>query len=781
MSELRDNYDRPMLLEIPSKNQVISIYPGTGDNLLDDDIEKGYTGYIVYDVYSFEEYDRIRDGREPRDIDTEDEFSDGDIVSQGFFYIKEDIQEMTNQEVINSILSDAYEYDLTLPAYTLLDADHEGVEGFGQRIDEPAFSEKSDVIIEAMGAAGYTYDSINSGDELIFRDEYGAARFDNWHEAYGWLNTVTFDDPDVSDKVEKILKGTYKKDIPLSVQEREEIEKSAKGILKLFGGVYDYMYQNGNRTPNENILDYHEALRIGDELIKNEPNLISELVNLREDAFTSDREVAALGYAYTQNKEYVHEKVSGLGSLKDFYDYKGERAMRYDLNYNEFKENILSNIRNFLPEEYLGADISIQKVSKQGDVEKDGLIIRKEGEKVTPTIYLNEMYDINYRDGQSMDEIMQRISDMRVDFDVPDQGAVLQDFADFETIKDKIEPKLVNPELNKDYLKDKPHTMFNDLAVMYVIKMDNIPNAGGPGKGAALISDKLLESYGITVDELHKTAMKNMSEKEPNIKGLNEVISTMLGNEDYDMIPDEAKIFVLSNDNLCNGANMLLNDNAMSKLGDIMKGDFAIIPSSIHEVLIMPMELAKMQDIDLMIKEVNATTVDVSEQLSDHMYVYNNELGQVQMPEVYFGYSAFDPEHITEQSWGTFKEHAREHDLQPVYDKAYGNFHGNAKVYEMNGDAVLESYGEPVAFVHDGKVAMLVSDSVSVATAMHIQEFANQHEGEYAYKSFADIPRYKEAPEKEAPNQENKPERANNITPTAKQQLFGDDRGMTRS
>lgn len=61
-------------------------------------------------------------------------------------------------------------------------------------------------IVEAMAAAGYDYDDIDSYDEcLVFRGNYAKMEFSSWNDALEWLEGVAFDDPEVSDNVEKIL------------------------------------------------------------------------------------------------------------------------------------------------------------------------------------------------------------------------------------------------------------------------------------------------------------------------------------------------------------------------------------------------------------------------------------------------------------------------------------------------------------------------------------------------------------------------------------------------
>ena len=64
-----------------------------------------------------------------------------------------------------------------------------------------------ETIIRAMGAAGYTYDELESSDNWVrFFYDFGTVSFDNWDEVNDWLNGVVFDDHDTAEKVEKILR-----------------------------------------------------------------------------------------------------------------------------------------------------------------------------------------------------------------------------------------------------------------------------------------------------------------------------------------------------------------------------------------------------------------------------------------------------------------------------------------------------------------------------------------------------------------------------------------------
>lgn len=289
------------------------------------------------------------------------------------------------------------------------------------------------------------------------------------------------------------------------------------------------------------------------------------------------------------------------------------------LNYNEFKDAVTSKIRDYLPVDFSNATVSINSVLKNNSLNLDGLTIRREGESICPNIYLNQFYE-DYTDGRDFESILSEIAKIRqkhsgpIDLDV-------KAITDFDAIKDKINIKLINSSQNKEYLKDKPHTDIADLSAIYYINL----GTDEYGSMTTVISDCLLSQYGITVEELHQTAIRNMG---PNARfsTMFEVLSEIMSDNSPSDIFDAADdmIFVLSNQNKINGASMLLCPNVMDMIAEKVGKDYYLLPSSIHEALIVPYRPdMEVDSLATMVREVNATQVAKDEQLSDHVYRYD--------------------------------------------------------------------------------------------------------------------------------------------------------------
>ena len=285
------------------------------------------------------------------------------------------------------------------------------------------------------------------------------------------------------------------------------------------------------------------------------------------------------------------------------------------MDFEEFKQEVKDNILDYLPEEFVDANVRIETVTKNNDVKLEGLVVITEDENIAPNIYLDGYYEA-YKDGVDMDEILTRIAEVRLTA-MPEQGFDVKDILDFDSVKDKIIPKLINAEMNQEVLANRPHMMEADLAIQFVVQVDRSED----GVASCAIDNKMLEGYGIEVDELYQIAMENMERLDPA-----KVVSMaeMLGFSSEDIPEGSIAMYVITNESGVNGATSILNDRVMDEAREAIGENMIIIPSSIHEVIAIPMnEDADITTLTAMVKEVNADMVSPQDFLSDHVYTYS--------------------------------------------------------------------------------------------------------------------------------------------------------------
>ena len=293
------------------------------------------------------------------------------------------------------------------------------------------------------------------------------------------------------------------------------------------------------------------------------------------------------------------------------------------MNYEEFKKEVADSIKDYLPLKYEDADVSVNRVLKNNDTVLDGLLIRVEGSNISPSIYLNGFYE-KYQQGEDFSSIMEDIAQIRTEHEREnmDLGGIL----DYEAVKDRITARLVNREHNEKLLAERPFTPVEDLAVTYYIVLEN----SGEGTASVPVSNEMMKQYGITLSELHETAMQNTF-SEGNIKfmGMTRIMMEMMGGELPPEMPDvmnpeDEKMYVLTNNEKLNGAIAVMDKDTMSGIAEKVGGNFFVLPSSIHEVLVIPESQGMdYKELEAMVRDVNSSQVSPEKRLSDHVYKFD--------------------------------------------------------------------------------------------------------------------------------------------------------------
>lgn len=277
------------------------------------------------------------------------------------------------------------------------------------------------------------------------------------------------------------------------------------------------------------------------------------------------------------------------------------------------------------------------KVSKcpKNNITLDGLSVlipTETGTNLAPILYLNDYYE-DYLNTGALEQVLDEIA---YTYKVNNYNMVQNTFnteqiVDFEQVKDKIFPKLINADMNKDLLADRPHTMFHNLAVIYSIEF--VFNR----KDARVdVNNFLFEKYGITTEELHNLAVSNQERmKRPVIQNLYDVVSKMVEMTDAELAPVGLSQYVLTNEKSYYGASLILHDDILQKASAKLNGDFFIIPSSVHEVILLPEEGVVPEELNQMIQEINgdSNVISKTDVLSNNAYHYNHREHSLEIVE----------------------------------------------------------------------------------------------------------------------------------------------------
>ncbi len=292
--------------------------------------------------------------------------------------------------------------------------------------------------------------------------------------------------------------------------------------------------------------------------------------------------------------------------------------MKSLLSYKDFLEAVMNGITVFLPDNY---SVSLHQVVKNNNITLDGLRIREGDEKFIPSIYLNDYYS-DYRNGRTIELIQDEIWAQYLDAKAKDSFHF--DILDvFENASEKVIAKLVNYEKNKYQLEDIPHARIGDLAVTYHLFINEQNNR----LASIRLTNENISRTGMDPTQLFETAIRNTAALfPPVIKRMEDILFDILNSKETPdlCMPLAPDMYVLTNEQGLNGALCLLYDGLLDSLSDKLGTDFYILPSSIHELILLPETTdLNIDSLNRMVREVNLTQVPDEDILSDHAYLYS--------------------------------------------------------------------------------------------------------------------------------------------------------------
>ena len=270
------------------------------------------------------------------------------------------------------------------------------------------------------------------------------------------------------------------------------------------------------------------------------------------------------------------------------------------MNYTEFMNAMLCEIRGQVDAQ---VRTELYTVTKNNGTRRTGILFKQEDSNLAPTIYLEEFYQ-KYLKGQQVPDLADSICSIYQEIRVK-KTCDCQNLFDFNHVKEHIVYKLIRRDANEELLKQIPYEPFLDLAVVYYIQIDNTRF----GSAAIQIRNEHLRYWRVEKEEIRRLAEKNTPRSYP--VQIRQIVRFM---------------YVATNEQCSLGAAVMRYPDFREKVRGMIRGDFYILPSSIHEVILVPesfgLEPERMQE---MVKEINQTGVAPEEVLSDSVYYFDGE------------------------------------------------------------------------------------------------------------------------------------------------------------
>ena len=170
------------------------------------------------------------------------------------------------------------------------------------------------------------------------------------------------------------------------------------------------------------------------------------------------------------------------------------------MNYTEFVNAVKEKLTQELNG---GVRVNVYTTKKNNATERTGLILETPGVNISPTIYLEEFFEL-YEKGKQMDWIIEDLVELYEEIR-QEKSWDYERMLSFEGVKDRIIFRLINTEKNKELLLDVPHKKFLDLSLVFAVLVE----ADNDGTAVMLIKDLHLRQWKVTKEQLWNVAKEN--------------------------------------------------------------------------------------------------------------------------------------------------------------------------------------------------------------------------------------------------------------------------------
>ena len=287
--------------------------------------------------------------------------------------------------------------------------------------------------------------------------------------------------------------------------------------------------------------------------------------------------------------------------------------------YDEFVDECKDRLQNYLKSQGEQVDVMYHSVRKI-NFQEEALLVRYKGDQIAPVVYMSGRYE-DYLSGREMSEIVKDIAR-----DVQEARKHQPDMLDFtaEMAKERLYLSVINAEKNEELLNSVPYRKIEDLACIAKFRLD--------AEASVVVNETLCRQFRLTAEEVLAIGERNMVKNGYQCEPLDLEIKRILKEqgvadreiEEGMMKTQSSMMYVASTANHMEGAAVIASREAMHDFYEKIGEPFYILPSSRHEVILLP-DRCGLETADLaeMVKDVNRQVVDEKDVLSDHVYHFD--------------------------------------------------------------------------------------------------------------------------------------------------------------
>lgn len=282
------------------------------------------------------------------------------------------------------------------------------------------------------------------------------------------------------------------------------------------------------------------------------------------------------------------------------------------MNMKEFANQVGKLLRS------KGYEYEIKKAANNNGVILTGIYIidcDTETKGVSPIVYLENFR--GFSPEEFVDELIILHDKMKENSKYERMANLSEEIQDYSKVKMYLSCKVINAKMNPILEKQFISKRYLDFLIIPIINMNDM---------AISITPYLLSKWKITEEELFVQVTECLQQTRWKCKSLGGMIQEMLlGYLSGPHIP----AYILTNEYMYYGAAAIMNKKLLADIAVVLNGDYFMIPSSVHEWIIIEKNIIDPNELIAYIKQINRICVMKTDILSDDLYIYDSKIKEV--------------------------------------------------------------------------------------------------------------------------------------------------------
>lgn len=302
------------------------------------------------------------------------------------------------------------------------------------------------------------------------------------------------------------------------------------------------------------------------------------------------------------------------------------------MTYEAFKIMIKNQMQEIMGD---SIEVRFEKYFKNNHTEIEALTFKEKkpafNEVLSPAINIKDLYTLYKQSGESLDECLHQIQRL---YENQEYKSLENLSGKWDEVKGQISMALIHKAWNEKWLREEqvPYKNFLDFAVILRRSLEI------PAHNAAtmVVTRDLMNHWNVPEDKLWETAWNNLKEEKFYIQDLNTVLSREIQEAkqeintlDFSSMPS---LYIMSNKERYYGARAILRTDLLQDFAEKADCNLYILPTSTHEIMLLPDHGEfKAEKLRTDVREINTAYLEADDQLSDEIYYFKKDSGNVEI------------------------------------------------------------------------------------------------------------------------------------------------------